>query len=54
MKREVAKMMIRIPPPMKAWLEEQAEKNYNSANSQVTRIIARAMEAEKQSAARVD
>jgi len=33
------KFMLRVPPSMKAWIEDQADKNFASQNSEILRCI---------------
>ena len=37
-------LQLRLPADVKAWLEEQAEKNSSSQNSEIIRAIRAAME----------
>jgi len=50
-KHQWAKMLVRLPPPLKAWVVRQAENNCTSHNSEVIRCVRERMEREKASAA---
>jgi hypothetical protein len=38
-KHQWAKMLVRLPPPLKAWLVAEAERNCASHNSEVIRCV---------------
>jgi hypothetical protein len=42
-----ARLMLRLPHDQKAWLEEQAVKNFTSANAEVVAAIRARMEADQ-------
>jgi hypothetical protein len=47
-KGEGARVSLYMPPELKAWVEEQAKKNWSSQNTEIVRCILRArMEAEQ-------
>jgi predicted HicB family RNase H-like nuclease len=41
---EVVKLMLRLPPDLKAWVAEQASKNGCSQNSEIVRSVRERME----------
>ncbi|WP_035976566.1 hypothetical protein [Bradyrhizobium sp. th.b2] len=49
-KHHWAKMLVRLPPPLKAWVVEEAERNCASHNSEVIRCVRERMEREKAAA----
>jgi hypothetical protein len=38
-KREVIRVSAYLPPAAKAWVEEQADRNYTSITAEITRAI---------------
>lgn len=38
------KFMLRVPPSMKQWIEESAERNFASQNSEILRCIQERMD----------
>lgn len=40
---------VRLPADVKAWIEQQAEKNASSQNSEIVRCIRQRMERDSQS-----
>jgi hypothetical protein len=51
-KFEGARMSLHMPPAYKRWIEEQAHKNFTTANAEVLAAIRLRMETEAKSAAR--
>jgi hypothetical protein len=47
MKQQAVKVLIRMPKDMKAWLEQQAERNWTSQNGEVIKAIRSRMESEQ-------
>ncbi|WMT71272.1 hypothetical protein [Bradyrhizobium sp. Ash2021] len=45
-KHESANMLVRLPPPLKAWLVQEAGKNCASHNSEIVRCVRERMERE--------
>ena len=45
-KGQWAKMLVRLPPAMKAWVVEEAAKNCASHNSEIVRCVRERMERE--------
>jgi hypothetical protein len=39
---------LRLPPDMKSWLEQEAERNFTSQNAEIVRAIRSRMESENQ------
>jgi Arc-like DNA binding domain len=35
----VAEMQVRLPPDVKGWLEQEAERNWTSQNSEIIRAV---------------
>jgi hypothetical protein len=44
---DAAEMVVRLPPDAKKWLEQAAERNWTSQNSEVIRAIRSSMDAEQ-------
>ena len=42
--RDWAKLMLRLPPDIKAWIEDQAAKHATSQNSEIVRSVRERME----------
>jgi predicted HicB family RNase H-like nuclease len=42
--REWPRFMLRVAPEMKKWLEDQAERNFASQNSEILRCIQERMD----------
>jgi Arc-like DNA binding domain len=36
---DVAEMQVRLPPDVKGWLEQEAERNWTSQNSEIIRAV---------------
>jgi hypothetical protein len=47
-KREAVKVTAHLPPEQKFWIEEQAQRNLSSQNSEIVRAIRFRMESEQQ------
>ena len=45
-RNEGARLMLRLPPELKGWLEQEAERNWTSQNAEIIRAIRARMEAE--------
>jgi hypothetical protein len=45
---DVAEMQVRLPPDVKGWLEQEAERNWTSQNSEIIRSIRARMGAAEQ------
>ena len=43
-KQESANVLVRLPPALKAWLVDEAAKNYASHNSEIVRCVRERME----------
>lgn len=48
--RDWPKLMLRLPPDAKAWVEKQAEKHATSQNSEIVRSIRERMDRETKAA----
>jgi hypothetical protein len=46
-KIEVVSMLVRVPPPLKEWIEQRAVENCTSANAEVIRAIRARMDSEQ-------
>jgi hypothetical protein len=44
---DVAEMQVRLPPDVKGWLEQEAERNWTSQNSEIIRSVRARMGAEQ-------
>jgi hypothetical protein len=51
LKGESTRVSLYLPPELKAWVEEQARKNWSSQNSEIVRCILRARTEAEQRAA---
>jgi hypothetical protein len=49
-KNEGARVMLRLPPELKSWLEQQAERNWTSQNAEGICAIRSQMESEQRAA----
>jgi hypothetical protein len=49
-KRDLSVLQVRLPADVKVWLEEQAERNLSSQNSEIIRSVRERMEREAQQA----
>jgi hypothetical protein len=47
MKQRGIKVLVRIPPDMKSWLEQEAERNWTSQNAEIIRAIRSRMTSEQ-------
>jgi predicted HicB family RNase H-like nuclease len=47
MKKQAIKIMVRIPPDMKSWLEHEAARLWTSQNAEVIRAIRSRMDQEQ-------
>ena len=47
-KRDVIRVMLRLPPEQKMFIEQQAELNLTSMNAEIVRSIRSRMESEQQ------
>jgi hypothetical protein len=47
MKQQSVRIPLRLPPDMKSWLEQEAERNFTSQNAEIVRAIRSRMEAEQ-------
>jgi hypothetical protein len=50
-KQELANVLVRLPPELKAWLVDEAARNCASHNSEIVRCVRERMERELASAA---
>jgi len=46
---DVAEMQVRLPPDVKGWLEQEADRNWTSQNSEIIRSIRASMMGAEQS-----
>ena len=47
MKQDAVKMLIRMPPDLKSWLEREAARNLSSQGSEIVRELRHRMETER-------
>lgn len=38
-KKKMPQMVVRLPEDLKAWVEEQSERNFSSQNSEIVRAV---------------
>jgi hypothetical protein len=50
-KREAVKVTAHLPPEQKSWIEQEAQRNLSSINSEIVRSIRLRMEREQSVAA---
>jgi hypothetical protein len=48
MQPQVAKMLIKVPTDVKAWLEQQAARNISSQNAEIIRSVRALMDQERE------
>jgi hypothetical protein len=47
MKQQSVRIPLRLPRDMKAWIEQEAERNFTSQNAEIVRSIRSRMESEQ-------